>query len=123
MEGLQLVKRITYGGGEIVTSDATAEALLAYATTVADAEDSVTVDITVLEDGGGTSKRTLILSSASQLLVADSDDVVGDEASRFPVPVIPHIGISGVVEQGSSAARTAQDVNSIMDELDNGLGR
>jgi hypothetical protein len=91
---------------------------------VADAENSVTVDITVLEENGETSVHTLLLSPASQFDVADvggmSDE---EEAQRFPVPVMPQIGISGTVETTDDARRTAEDINDIMREIDDGLGQ
>lgn len=118
------MKRITYSGGSIVTGNAITAALLEYTTTVADAENSVTVDITVLEENGETSVHTLLLSPASQFDVADVGGITEEEeARRFPVPELPQIGISGDVESSADAGRTAKDFNSIMGEIDNGLGQ
>lgn len=118
------MKRITYSGGSIVTGDAITAALLEYTTTVADAENSVTVDVTVLEDDGETSVHTLLLSPASQFDVTDAGGISPeDEAARFPVPEMPQVGILGGVEQNDDARRTAQDVNAMMNELDEGLGQ
>lgn len=118
------MKRITYSGGSIVTGNAITAALLGYTTTVADAENSVTVDITVLEENGETSVHTLLLSPASQFDVADvgvmSDE---EEAQRFPVPEMPQVGINGTVETTDDARRTAEDINDIMREIDDGLGQ
>jgi len=118
------MKRITYSGGSIVTGNAIAAALLEYTTSVADAENSITVDITVLEENGETSVHTLLLSPASQFDVADVGGITDEEeARRFPVPEMPQIGISATVESNGDAARTADDFNLVMREIDEGLGQ
>ncbi|TBN55466.1 hypothetical protein EYE40_14775 [Glaciihabitans arcticus] len=118
------MKRITYSGGSLVTGNAITAALLEYTTSVADAENSVTVDIPVLEENGEVTVHTLLLSPASQFDVADVGGISdAEEAARFPVPVMPQIGIVGVVESNPEAERTAQDFNSIMREIDDGLGQ
>jgi hypothetical protein len=118
------MKRITYSGGSIVTGNAITAALLEYTTTVADAENSVTVEITVLEENGETSVHTLLLSPASQFDVADVGGITEEEeARRFPVPTMPQIGISGVVEDNGDAERTAKDFDKFMREIDDGLGQ
>jgi|GEM_PF-1919730 len=112
------MKRITFNGGSIVTGDAITAALLEYTTTAVDSENSVTVDITVLEEGGETSIHTLLLSPASQFDVAEAAGIsVEDEAQRFPVPEMPQVGLLGSVETGDSAGRTAADINSVMDRI------
>ena len=118
------MKRITYSGGSIVTGNAITSALLEYTTTVADAENSVTIDITVLEENGETSVHTLLLSPASQFDVADVGGISEEEESRrFPVPEMPQIGIVGSVEASPDAQRTANDFNDVMSDIDNGLGQ
>jgi hypothetical protein len=118
------MKRITYAGGSIVTGNAVTAALLAYTTTVADAENSVTVDITVLEENGETSVHTLLLSPASQFDVADVGGITAEEeAKRFPVPELPQVGISGTVESSGDARRTANDFDQMMGAIDEGLGQ
>lgn len=118
------MKRITYSGGSLVTGNAITAALLEYATTVADAENGVTIEIPVLEEDGETSLHTLLLSPASQFVVADAGGIgAEEEARRFPVPEMPQVGIVGLVEQNGDAGRTAQDVDAIMNELDEGLGQ
>jgi len=118
------MKRITYSGGSLVTGNAITAALLKYTTTVADAANSVTVDITVLEENGETSVHTLLLSPASQFDVADVGGIgEGEEARRFPVPELPVIGISATVETNGDAGDTARDFNRMSDEIDEGLGR
>ena len=118
------MKRITYSGGSIVTGNAITAALLEYTTTVADAENSVTVDIVVLEDNGETAVHTLLLSPASQFVVADVGGIGDDEeARRFPVPTLPEVGINGTVEKNKDAQDTAEDFNAVMGDIDNGLGQ
>ena len=115
------MKRITYSGGSLVTGDAVTAALLDYVTSVADAESSVTVDIPVLEDDGGISVHTLLMGPATQLDVSDADGV-DDEAARFPVPELPHTGITAVVPTTDRGSRSAEEIDSLMQDIDNGLG-
>jgi hypothetical protein len=118
------MKRITYSGGSIVTGNAITAALLDYTTSVADAENSVTVEITVLEENGETSVHTLLLSPASQFDVADVGGITEEqEAERFPVPTMPQVGIRGRTEHNGDAHRTARDVDRMIDDIDDGLGR
>lgn len=118
------MKRITYGGGSIITGDAITAGLLDYITTVGDAENSVTVEITVLEENDETSLHTLLLSPASQFDVADVDGMTAEEeARRFLVPLMPVVGISGRVESNGDGQATATEFNAIMGDIDNGLGQ
>ncbi|MFB2583713.1 hypothetical protein [Herbiconiux liukaitaii] len=115
------MKRITYSGGSIVTGNAITSALLAYTTSVVDAEHSVTVDITVLEENGETSVHTFLLGAASQFDVADVGGISAEEEERrFPVPEMPQVGIVGVTETNGDAEQTAEDFNRMIDELDEG---
>jgi hypothetical protein len=118
------IKRISYAGGSIVTGNAVTAALLEYATTVADAENSVAVDVTVLEENGETSVHTLLLSPASQFDVADVDGISpDDEEQRFPVPEMPTIGMQGSVETAEHGRRAAEQFDDIISEIDDGLGQ
>ncbi len=118
------MKRITFGGGSIVTGNAVTEALLNYMTTTAEADKGITVDVTVLEDNGQTSIHTILLGPASQFDVSEVDGMPQEEeASRFPVPELPKVGIQGTVESNDDARRTAEDVDRFTAEIDNGLGR
>lgn len=118
------MKRITHSGGSIVTSDAITAALLEYTTTVADAENAVTVDITVLEENGETAVQTILLSPASQFVVATVEGhSQKEEDERFPLPDMPMVGIIGFVETSPDAQKTAEEVNDIMTDIDEGLGQ
>ena len=118
------MKRITYSGGSIVTSDASTTALLNYVTSVADSESSVAVDVTVLEENNETSVHTLVLNPASEFNVVDVDGLTEqEETARFPVPELPIVGIIGTVECTVDASRTAEDFNLIAIEIENGLGQ
>jgi hypothetical protein len=118
------MKRITYSGGSIVTGNAITAALLDYTTSVAAAENSVAVDITVLEENGETSVHTLLLSPASQFDVADVGGIGEEEEARlFPLPDMPQVGISATVETNGDAARRADDFNLVIGEIDEGLGQ
>jgi hypothetical protein len=118
------MKRITYSGGSIVTSNAITTALIEYITSAVDSDNSVTVDVTVLDDNDETSVHTLVLSPASQFGVVDvAGMTVEEEAARFPIPEMPMIGITGTVENTDDAGRTARDINHITSEIDHGLGQ
>lgn len=118
------MKRITYSGGSIVTGNAITEALLEYTTSVANAENSVTVDVTVLEENGETSVHTLLIGPASQFDVADVGGMgEGEDEGRFPVPELPQVGIIGAVETSDDAVKIAEHVDLIMNEIDEGLGQ
>ena len=118
------MKRITYSGGSIVTSNAITTALLGYITSLADTDNSVTVDVTVLEENDETCMHTLVLSSASQFDVCDVEGMTEEEeVARFPVPEMPMIGIIGTVESTGDAGRTAEDFNRMTSEIENGLGQ
>ena len=117
------MKRITYSGGSIVTGSAVTAALLKYLTTLAAAENSVTVDIVVLEDSGATAVHTLLLSPASEIDVVEVGGMAEDEeARRFPVPEFPEVGITATVERNNDASETAEDFNAVMGDIDSGLG-
>jgi ribonuclease PH len=118
------MKRITYSGGSIITSDASAIALLDYISSVADADNNVTVDVTALEEHNETSVHTLVFNSTTEFDINDVDGMtVEEETARFPLPELPIIGIVGIVETTGDASRTADDFNSIAAEIDNGLGQ
>ena len=118
------MKRITYSGGSIVTSNAITTALLDYITSLADTDNSVTVDVTVLDENDETSLHTLILTPGSPFGVVDVEGMTEEEeAQRFPVPEMPIIGIIGTVETTGDAGRTAKDFNLVTNEIENGLGQ
>ncbi|TDW31381.1 hypothetical protein [Cryobacterium psychrophilum] len=118
------MKRITYDGGSIVTSNAITTALLDYITSVSDTDNSVTVAVTVLDENDDTSVHTLVLSPDSQFGVDDVDGMMEEEESaRFPLPELPIIGIIGTVETNGDAGRTAKDINLLTSEIENGLGQ
>ena len=118
------MKRITFSGASIVTGNATTQALLDYTTSVANVENSCAVDITVLEDNGETATHTLLLSPVSQLDIVDVGGIPDDdEDERFPVPVMPQIGMVATAERGNEAARNAEDFDRMMTEIDDGLGQ
>jgi hypothetical protein len=118
------MKRITYAGGSIVTSNAITTALLGYITSVPGTDTSVTVDVTVLGENDETCLHTLVLSPASQFDVVDVEGMTEEEEmARFPVPKMPIVGITGTVESTGDAGRTAEDFNRITSEIENGLGQ
>lgn len=118
------MKRITYSGGTLVTGNAVAAALLNYLTTVVDAENNATVDITVLEESGEITVHTLFLSPSTQLDVADAGGPPeADEEERFPVPELPQVGISATAETTTHGAEAAAEFDLVIREIDDGLGQ
>ncbi|WP_104131118.1 hypothetical protein [Cryobacterium sp. M91] len=118
------MKRITYSDGSILTSNAITTALLRYITSVPGTDNSVTVDVTVLGENDETCMHTLVLSAASQFDVVDVEGVTEEEeVARFPVPEMPVVGITGIIESTGDAGRTAEDFNRITSEIENGLGQ
>lgn len=118
------MKRITYRGGSIVTSNASTSALLEYITAVADADHSVTMDVTVLDEHDETAVHTLVFNAATEFDITHVDGLTDEEEqARFPVPQVPIVGMIGTVESTGDAGRTADDFNFIAAEIDNGLGQ
>jgi len=77
------MRRIHYVDSSVVTGDAIAAAVLAYARELARADTADTVDIPVLLDEGGYGRAQLLVGPSSQLVVTESDadqDGVVDEA-------------------------------------------
>lgn len=118
------MKRIRFSSGSVVTGDAVAAALVEYITSVPASEGSVSVDIPVLGDDGQTSVSTFVVGADTQVEVSAEDDLrVDHEAERFPVPELPRIGLVATIETDPHAERTAEDVDAMMADIDDGLGR
>lgn len=115
------MKRITYSGGSLVTGDAVTAALLEYVTSVSDAESNVTVDIPVLEEDGDITVHTLLVGATTQFDVSDANPV-DDEAARFAVPDLPQVGVTAIVETSERSSRSAEQIDELMQEIDDGLG-
>ena len=119
------MKLITYAGGTILTGDDVAEALLDYVTAHSQGEESVAVDVQVLEPDGSTRTHTLVLAPATELDVADvAEESLADEILLFPPPVFPPSRILAVVEPSAEAEaeaeRHAEDFNQAVEEIDQG---
>ena len=118
------MKRIRFSSGSVVTGDAVAAALVEYITSVPASEGSVSVDIPVHGDDGQTSVSTFVVGADTQVEVSAEDDPrVDHEAERFPVPELPRIGLVATIETDPHAERTAEDVDAMMADIDDGLGR
>ncbi|WAB83495.1 hypothetical protein OVN20_10570 [Microcella daejeonensis] len=118
------MKRIRFSSGSVVTGDAVAAALVEYITSVSTTEGSVPVEIPVLGDDGQTSVSTLVVGADTQIEVSAEDDLhVDHETERFPVPELPSIGLAATVESGPHAERTADDIDAMMADIDEGLGQ
>jgi hypothetical protein len=119
------MKLITYAGGTILTGDDVAEALLGYVTAHSRGEESIAVDIKVLEADGTTRTHTLVLGPATELDVADvAEESLEGEIALFPLPVFPPARILAVEEPSAEteaeAERHATDFNEAVEEIDQG---
>src|SRR3989337_1749122 len=82
------MKRIFYASGSLVTSDRTAEAVLAYAQALAQRESSDTIDIPIFGVGGTTARAQLLIGPSSQVLVLtemSSDEEFDDEETLLSI--------------------------------------
>lgn len=77
------MRRILYAGGELITGDAIADAVMALGRALAEAREADTVTVPVL-DGGRRSTATILIGPASQIVVMDAPagtpELVDDEA-------------------------------------------
>lgn len=76
------MKRIYYASGSVLTGDRMADAIVAYASALAQREISDTIDIPVLLPNGAEARAQLLIGPASQLVVvpeADAPDQVEDD--------------------------------------------
>ena len=118
------MKRIRFSSGSVVTGDAVAAALVAYITSVSATVGSVSIEIPVLGDDGRLSVSTLVVGADTQIEVSAEDDLhIDHEAERFPIPELPLVGLVGTVETDSQAERTADEIDSMMADIDKGLGQ
>ena len=122
------MKRITYAGGSILTGDDVAEALLDYVTTHSLGDESVAVEISVLELDGRTRTHTLVLGPATDLDVADvAEETLEGEVELFPLPVFPPGRVLEVAEPSAAAEAEAEihaaDFNRAVEEIDEGADR
>jgi hypothetical protein len=62
------MKRITYAGETLVTSDEVADALTELASTLGTAQKSETVEIPVFDDDGSFEMASLVIGPASELV-------------------------------------------------------
>ncbi len=116
------MKRISYAGGTIETSDAVAQAMLDYVTNVEQAETNVTVDIPVRESDGTVSRHSVVLGPGTQLDVADADAVWnGDEAKDFPVPEFAKPTELADSAPGADADRAAREFDKAVADIEHDL--
>jgi hypothetical protein len=76
------MKRIYYASGSVLTGDRMADAIVAYASALAQREISDTIDIPVSLPNGTEARAQLLIGPASQLVVvpeADARDVAEDD--------------------------------------------
>ncbi|WP_130176223.1 hypothetical protein [Cryobacterium sp. SO1] len=119
------MKLITYAGGTILTGDHVAEALLGYVTAHSRGEESIAVDIKVLESDGSTRTHTLVLGPATELDVADvAEESLAGEIELFPLPVFPPARVLAVEESSAQTEAEAElhdaDFNEAVEEIDQG---
>lgn len=77
------MKTIVYAGGELMTGDDIATALLDYAQALAEAQTADTVEIPVRDADGFVSRATILIGPASQIMlkeVESGDELIDGEA-------------------------------------------
>jgi hypothetical protein len=114
------MKSITFASGTLITSGAVADALLAYASQLSAANNSVVVDVPVLEADGTIATHNIVLSSAIQFDVTDVEvdsDAFVDE-SEFPVPEIPPLDDMVAVEPSATAAEDAKNFDKAIADIE-----
>lgn len=72
------MKTIHYAGGEVLTSDQIADAVVDYAAALAKRETSAELTIPVILEDGSQSEASLLLGPASQLIAQPNVDPVGE---------------------------------------------
>jgi hypothetical protein len=68
------VKRITYGGGEFLTDNAIAEALMEYASVLAIIESADVVSFPGVDDDGIVRTYELLIGPSSQIFCVSTDE-------------------------------------------------
>ncbi|MEO6942337.1 MAG: hypothetical protein ABI238_02550 [Terrimesophilobacter sp.] len=116
------MKRISYAGGTLETSDAVTQALLDYITSVAQSDMNISVDIPVRESSGNVTSHSIILGPGTQLDVTDSADAgSGDEAIDFPVPDFDKTVELADMEPSADADRAAKEFDRAVADIENQL--
>lgn len=65
---------IIYAGGELLTGDAIAAAVLEYGEALAESSAADTVEIPIVEADGSRSRATILIGPASQIVTIESHD-------------------------------------------------
>ncbi len=69
---------IVYAGGELLTGDEIAEALLTYSQALAQSETASTVEIPTLDDDGERQMVKVLVGPASQIMAKPADSPFGE---------------------------------------------
>jgi hypothetical protein len=78
------MKQLTYAGGEVLTGDAIAEAVMDFAEELARHDDAAQITFPALSEDGSIVETTLLIGPASQIVVraveVEYDELVDDAA-------------------------------------------
>ncbi|WP_411701313.1 hypothetical protein [Conyzicola sp.] len=111
------MKSISFASGTLVTSAAAAEALLGFVSTMSAENNSIVVEIPVLEQDGTIATHSVVLSSSIQFDVADSDEVYADE-NELPIPELPQPDTMVAIEPRADAAEQAKNFDRAIADID-----
>jgi hypothetical protein len=73
-----LMRRLHYGGGQVVIGDAMCKALLRYARALGEANQADIVTIPILSEGGGTETAHFLIGPSSQLFDTPVENSAAD---------------------------------------------
>jgi hypothetical protein len=113
------MKRILYAGGDLLTTDEVADALMEYASVLAIIGSADLVDVPALDRGGEQRTARLLVGPASQILSIDTDDEDRDLGAadalgvlrgraRDRLPTAVDVVTVGEADDAESDAETAE---------------
>jgi len=113
------MKSIRFASGALITSTAVVEALIDYVSRMSTTDNSVPVEIPVLEPNGTIVVHTVLVSSTMHFDVVDVDGDSGsaDEAD-FPEPKMPPLAAMVAVTPPATADDDARNFDKAVADID-----
>jgi hypothetical protein len=119
------MKSIRFASGTLITSSAVVAALIDYVSRMSTTDNSVPVDIPVLETNGTIATHTVLVSSTVHFDVVDVDGDSGfADESAFPKPQMPPLAAMVAVTPPDTADddaknfdRAVADIDHLLDQL------
>jgi hypothetical protein len=100
------MKVISYAGGDYLTGDDIAVALLDLSKGLANADASQTVEIPILHDDGTRATATFLVGPASQIVAVDAE---GDFEELIDDDAVAHLKRLTSAQQSVARTETSQD--------------